>query len=167
MPRHSLTDLLSAAFGLAALVAFGFTLWLAIHDALAAATLTGALFVVCAILIRLSDLETLEAFGGKARLVKQQLDRAEELVSTIRTASLVFAQHVYKNLAWEDRMFSQPRAEKRQMIIETDALLARLDVGPNKIMAMKHDILQIVAYDFIYLFDNIRVARMSKWLHSL
>lgn len=167
MRRPSVTSLLSAAFAIAALVAFSFTLWLVTHEALPAAAITGLLFVVCAILIRLPDVETLEAFGGKAKLVRQQLDRAEELVATIRAASIVFAPHVYKNLAWGDRMASQPLAEKRRMIEEIDAMLKSMDVDVAQIDKMKDDILRFTAFDLRSIFESVYHSRTRSWVRDL
>jgi hypothetical protein len=153
-------------FAAAATISFALALYLALHDRIKSASLLGALAFVAALLAYLPQLESLSAFAVNVKL-RSSLDRAEEILSRLRSLSVVNAKLAYTTLAWGNRLGAPKAIEKQRLLDAMDEQLAALNVSPDEANEIKRSYVRFIAFDFYTLYSRGIDYALSRRMEAL
>jgi hypothetical protein len=140
-------------FGVAATISFALAIYLALHDRIKASFLLGALAFVAALLAYLPQLESVSAFAVNVKL-RNSLDRAEEILTRLRSLSVVNAKLAYTTLAWGNRMGAPKATEKQRLLDAMDEQLAAMNVSADERSEIKQSYVRFIAFDFYLLYTH-------------
>jgi hypothetical protein len=138
-------------FATAAIVSFSLAVYLALHDKKGASALLGAMALVAALLAYLPQLESLSAFAVNVKL-RNSLDRAEEILTRLRSLSVVNAKLAYTTLAWGNRWGAPKATEKQRLLDAMDEQLAAMNVSADERSEIKQSYVRFIAFDFYQLY---------------
>ncbi len=121
----------------------------------------GSIFLVCAFIVFIPQLEVLKAWGVEAKL-RQSLDRAEEIIGRLRRLSEISAKAIYTTMAWENRMGSPSAKTKQQILDDVDKQLASLDVTAEERAEIVRPYIQFIELDYFNIFTRV-IDRYTEW----
>lgn len=171
-------------FALAAATSFSFAIFQVVKKNNAGAAILAALFLVCVLLGNLQNIRIFSAFGVEVRL-RNTLNRAEEIINSLKQLSIISAKTSYFTMAWSNRLGGAPLAEKQNIMDQTDQELVALHFSHQQISQIQKPYVQMVGFDlftfyyslfkeFLRLeYDNLRtqdpiaaapfIKRLNEW----
>ncbi|MBU1335428.1 MAG: hypothetical protein KJ944_08160 [Alphaproteobacteria bacterium] len=144
-----------------AVLSFALTLWLAIEDKASSATVTGLMAVGFAALRHLPLIDTIEAFGLKAKL-RQTVSEADDLLTGLRTATSTASKLAYFQLAYIGRMASPTWDYKRDLLGQVDEGLRKTGGTEAEIAPLREPIIRFLLADIYYLLRRIVSHRVNQ-----
>ena len=152
-------------FAAAAIVSFAFAVFLLLHDRKGAASILGAMAIVAALLAYLPQLDSLSAFAVNVKL-KNNLDRADEILAKMRDLSIVNAKLAYTTLAWGNRLGTPKAIEKQRLLDEMDEQLAALKVSLDERAELKRNYVRFIAFDFYQMYVGAIDYALSRGMEA-
>ncbi|MQU91735.1 hypothetical protein [Sinorhizobium meliloti] len=152
------------AFG--GITSFTLTLWLALADRSAAATVTGSMTAVMLLFYFLPFFDSVEAFGLKAQL-KARIGEADDLLGQLRASALVWSKINYAEIGWNSRMSGAPWDIRKVWFDELSDNLANLGLSQRAINEAKQPFLEFVTLDLYAPFDQMVGRRLNLQLKPL
>lgn len=132
---------------------------LALTDRSSAATVMAGLTVAFLALYFLPLVDSIEAFGLKAKL-REKVVEADKLVNGLRSTALVASRTMYAQLGWLGRMGAPSWIEKRQWYGDLESNLRALDVDAKAVRDLQRPFLDFVSFDLYALFESVVVERL-------
>jgi hypothetical protein len=136
-----------------AIFALTCSIYQAMNDKVASATLLAGVFLVCVLVVYLPRLEILEAWGIKAHLVRT-LDEADVILAKLRRSAIVSAKAAYMNAGWGNRMATQSAREKQGMLDEIDNQLRDLNVPADERKSLTTSYVKIIGFDMYMMYSR-------------
>ena len=152
-------------FAAAAIVSFAFAVFLLLHDRKGAASILGAMAIVAALLAYPPQLDSLSAFAVNVKL-KNNLDRADEILAKMRDLSIVNAKLAYTTLAWGNRLGTPKAIEKQRLLDEMDEQLAALKVSLDERAELKRNYVRFIAFDFYQMYVGAIDYALSRGMEA-
>lgn len=152
-------------FALAALLTFALSIYLLFKEQNVSATIASGLFLVCATLGYLPQLESIKAFSIDIKL-RRSLDRADELIQRTKELSLLNARLAYSSLAWQNRMGGIPNREKQKILDEVNANLIEAGVGKEELKKISEPQIYLIGVDIYRCVFNIANKFLQSKLHQ-
>ncbi|HEU5019676.1 MAG TPA: hypothetical protein VFT69_17090 [Pseudolabrys sp.] len=146
-------------------ISFAATLALAWNDKSSAATVMGAVTIALLGFYFLPFIDSIEAFGLKAKL-RAQIDEAESLLSGLRRTALVSSKILYAQLAWQGRMGTAEWKTKQQWADELEENLTGLKVDQADISAARTPHLTFAVYDLFLPFEQVVRERIQSLIRE-
>jgi hypothetical protein len=115
----------------------------------------GAVFVVCALFLFLSQIKAFKVWQVEVEL-RETLDSARKLAAIIARAS-------YLTIAWGNRLGTPPAKEKQAVLDEIDNQLAELKVSPAELAVIQLPFVKMVRLDFFFLFQGV----LNQYAHLI
>lgn len=137
-----------------AVISFVLTLWLAFNDKSASATVTAILAVGLTAIRFLPLIDTVEAFGLKAKL-RETVSEADDLIVKLRKTSSAATKLAYFQLAYVGRMASPTWGHKRQLMAEVDAALQEIGETEADIAPFRAPVIRFAMADLYYLGTTV------------
>ncbi|MDF1635529.1 hypothetical protein [Mycoplana sp. MJR14] len=142
-----------------ALVAVGVAIHLALNDKSASASVMAALAAGFAALYFLPLIDSLEVFGLKAKL-RERIDDADRLLSTIRKNAIVSAEITAAQVSWLGR--KGPSWNERRLWIDAiERHLVDLGVDDREIAQIKRPVLNFLSFDLYSIFNKVVIERLQ------
>lgn len=145
-------------FGLATIISFGISMYfLLVRESASLAGVTAAIFVTCALLVYLPELESIRAFGVEAKL-RARLSESEDLLEKLRKLATVNAGLAYQQLAWIGQWGSPSVATKQQLASKVDRIVSDLELDAGAFSALKAEYIRLSSNELVERF--IQLVRM-------
>ncbi len=139
---------------------FGATFTLALADRSSAATVMAALTVAFMALYFLPLIDSIEAFGLKAKL-REKVVEADKVLDGLRSTALVASNIMYAQLGWIGRMGTPSWEERRRWFMDLDRNLRELGVEPKTIAELQEPFLAFVNFDLYLPWEQAVGARLQ------
>jgi len=145
-------------FSVAAVVCFLFTAYFCLNEQLATATLYSGLFVVCVIFGYFPYLDSIKAFSIDVKL-KQNISRAETIISSIRALSTTNAKVAFTIAAYSGRGPCITIIEKQQLIDTINKQLNDICITDVERQEVSRPYVTMIGYELYSIFSMaIRTA---------
>jgi hypothetical protein len=137
----------------------------AMNQRVSSALLLAGIFVACALLMYLPQLETFKAFGVEAKL-QQKLDRAEEILGKMRQLSIASAKAAYLNLAWSNRLGGIEPRDKQKTLDAINAQLRTVGISDDEWREIVRPYIELIGYDLYFVFYNAARSAVSHYAQT-
>lgn len=151
----------SFALDVAAVTSFVLTLWLAYSDKASSATVTGLMAVGFTALRYLPLIDTIEAFGMKAKL-RQTVNEADGVLDNLRLATATASRLAYFQLGYIGRWGSPTWRNKLDLLEKVDASLVNVGVEPAEAAALREPLMRFAVADIYYLVRHVVSERLQQ-----
>lgn len=128
-----------------------------LRDKVAGATLMSGLFFLCIILAYFPQLYSIKAFSVDVQL-RKSLDRAQEILESFRSLSIVSARATYFTIAWSNRLGGMPAKEQQKLLDSVDLQLRAIGVKDTEKDDIARPYVELIGYDLYHLY--YRTARI-------
>lgn len=144
------------AYTIAAIAAFTTTLFLAIADRTASATLTAGLFVVVVLLWSVPQLDSFKAFTIEAQF-RKRLNEADDIIARLSRLTLFLAERSFVSFAYEDRMTKRDLADKIAAADAIRELARKSGADPDRLRELGLPFVAATMFDGLnYLSEIVR-----------
>lgn len=156
--------LLSWACATAAAASFGITIWLALDDKSASATVMAYLTGGFALAVILPQFDTIEIFGMKGK-IRQTLDDAQKIIAQLQVAATASSKVQYEQMAW---MNDRPTWKAKAIWFgELNASLAKVGVDDRTIAELQKPFLSSVTRELCQPLEIVIGRRLQRRLEEL
>jgi hypothetical protein len=117
------------------------------------ATVLGALFVACVMIVYINQLELLKVFGVEAKLrkVDDTLTEAQVIAGRLTELSKINARVSYMLMGWGNRMDGPSAKDKQAIIDDVDKQLVELKISPQERASISKSYVQLIGVDLYYI----------------
>lgn len=148
--------------GFGAFIFAGATLFLALIDKASAASVTAAMSAGMMAFIYLPIFESVDAFGFHAK-IRNEIDRAEQLLHQIRSNAEVSAKILLEQMAWSGRWGSVKLGRRHDLISALTENLSEMGITPEAIDELLEPVLAFIGLDLHHRWRRIVDQRVRHF----